>query len=77
MKGQASPALNAAWAVHLCFTSSPAGECTIQPGVLAWYEIKRKLGGTTPSIDPVKMAAYATYDAGQHWVGFDNQETLR
>ncbi|EFN51403.1 hypothetical protein CHLNCDRAFT_141037 [Chlorella variabilis] len=57
---------------------APAGKlCTIQPGVLAWYEIKRKLGGTTPSIDPVKMAAYATYDAGQHWVGFDNQETLR
>jgi hypothetical protein len=56
---------------------APAGECTVAHGTLAYYEIKRRLGGKAPTIDRTRLAAYAAYGNNQHWVGFDNQDTLR
>lgn len=54
---------------------APPGECTLEGGVLAWYEIKKL--ELKPSFDPLGMAAYSTYGPNnEYWVGYDTPETL-
>ncbi|KAG2487178.1 hypothetical protein HYH03_014157 [Edaphochlamys debaryana] len=54
------------------------GECTLQPGVLSYYEIKRALAaGGVQRTNPTQMTAYALLNGGTTWVGYDTSETLR
>ena len=66
----ASAAINSADNVR---GSGPAGECTIEPGVLAYYEIAA--AAQNVQRDGTKMAAYASYGS-DGWVGYDDPVTL-
>lgn len=57
-------------------TPAEPGECSAEKGVLGYYEIKRKDMGTVVEDDTL-LAAYATYDGGASWVGFDTPGTIQ
>lgn len=55
--------------------AGPAGDCTITPGVLAYYEVKSVVSGVT--YDDDQMCAKAYYGGGTGWVGYDDQHTMQ
>lgn len=50
------------------------GACTLEPGTLAYFEIKQL--GLTPTIDNALMAAWSRYGNGD-WIGYDTPETIK
>lgn len=53
------------------------GECTIEQGVLAWFELKSRIPANEQRIDETALAAYGAYNGGASWAGFDNPESHR
>jgi hypothetical protein len=53
------------------------GECTLQYGTLAQYEIERLVAPDSEIVDPVGRFASGLYnkDGADSWVGFDTEET--
>jgi chitinase len=68
--------------VALAKGTSPPGECTLEPGALSWYEIKRLAGkagssGMKHDLEET-MSAWMTFGkSSEYWVGFDTTRTHR